>query len=514
MLTIEKSYSNILMLKYKKSKEEGEKMEKNIKEKGITLIALVITIIILLILAGVTINIAIKTGLMEKTEAAVDRYTQQELLETLKLELIDYKMANLSNNNDDDDESNIANKLKELGPTRENEDEEYETAIKDDIVLIDKDTLDPKPGGPSNTVPPTKIRFDKDKEELYIGESKIFKIILEPAETNVSYLQWSVSDDNIATIQNGVMEGKKVGTVTITVSSKEDPNIKATCEVTVKTYEITKLEFKEQDFIEAELGKTKEAELICEPSKANKTALIWTSSDETIATVENGIIKGLKKGIATIKVQSPTNANVKAEKDVLVEEVVKIYNLSDLKKVRDEVNAGDNYLYKRVVLMNDIDMNPGRTIVESNGIIQSAQNAECWEPIGRYGKFDSTCNVLTETGISKEQYNKEFSGNFDGQGYKIKNLYIGNSNHKDDRTHGAPYTGTYQGLFGVVKGEHKYTYIKNVVLDDVFISSNYYSFVGGLACVSTGCSFDSCGVTGNIYISRGDNVRWNSMHTG
>ncbi len=48
------------MKKYNKSMEEKKEM------KGITLIALVITIIILLILAGVVINFVLNEGILDK----------------------------------------------------------------------------------------------------------------------------------------------------------------------------------------------------------------------------------------------------------------------------------------------------------------------------------------------------------------------------------------------------------------------------------------------------------------
>lgn len=51
---------------------------KKTKEKGITLIALVVTIIILLILAGVTIGIATNgTGLFDKAKLATDKYNNE-----------------------------------------------------------------------------------------------------------------------------------------------------------------------------------------------------------------------------------------------------------------------------------------------------------------------------------------------------------------------------------------------------------------------------------------------------
>ena len=53
-------------------------MKKSLKEKGITLIALVVTIIILLIIAGVTIGVATNgTGLFEKAKLATDKYSNE-----------------------------------------------------------------------------------------------------------------------------------------------------------------------------------------------------------------------------------------------------------------------------------------------------------------------------------------------------------------------------------------------------------------------------------------------------
>ncbi len=69
---------------------------KNLKEKGITLVALVVTVIILLILAGVTINIALsENGLFHRAKNVADRYkvaqtNEQDLLTNLEKELGEY----------------------------------------------------------------------------------------------------------------------------------------------------------------------------------------------------------------------------------------------------------------------------------------------------------------------------------------------------------------------------------------------------------------------------------------
>lgn len=60
------------------------------KEKGITLIALVVTIIILLILAGVVLNLIIGNhGMINRTKTAKEEYTEAQAREKLELVLVD-----------------------------------------------------------------------------------------------------------------------------------------------------------------------------------------------------------------------------------------------------------------------------------------------------------------------------------------------------------------------------------------------------------------------------------------
>lgn len=73
-------------------------MKINKNERGITLIALVITIIILLILAGVVINIVLgDNGLLKKTSEAVNKYKQAETNETNTLGYLDREWDNILN---------------------------------------------------------------------------------------------------------------------------------------------------------------------------------------------------------------------------------------------------------------------------------------------------------------------------------------------------------------------------------------------------------------------------------
>ena len=101
-------------------RNEREKLQEKMKrqklrEKGITLIALVVTIIILLILAGVTLSLSIsQNGLFSRAQNAVDRYKkaqtdEEEMVKNMAAEI--EKMGSGNNSGNDEEESKIQVKL-------------------------------------------------------------------------------------------------------------------------------------------------------------------------------------------------------------------------------------------------------------------------------------------------------------------------------------------------------------------------------------------------------------------
>lgn len=75
-------------------------MKKNMKEtKGITLIALVITIIVLLILSGISLSLVLgENGILEKATGASIEYQIAKGREELSLDLIEYQTIKLTKN--------------------------------------------------------------------------------------------------------------------------------------------------------------------------------------------------------------------------------------------------------------------------------------------------------------------------------------------------------------------------------------------------------------------------------
>lgn len=68
------------------------------KKTGITLIALIITVIVLLILAGVTINMVMgENGIFTKSQMGISNYKKSSTEEKVKIEINNYKIAKFEN---------------------------------------------------------------------------------------------------------------------------------------------------------------------------------------------------------------------------------------------------------------------------------------------------------------------------------------------------------------------------------------------------------------------------------
>lgn len=107
---------------------------------------------------------------------------------------------------------------------------------------------------------------------------------------------WSSSDPSVATVdQTGTVTGVMPGTTVISVELPLS-GVSASCEVTVSGTAVTKVFLTSTSVA---VGEQKALSYSISPSNGDPS-LTWRSGDETIATVENGVVTGHKVGSTTI----------------------------------------------------------------------------------------------------------------------------------------------------------------------------------------------------------------------
>ena len=142
------------------------------------------------------------------------------------------------------------------------------------------------------------VELDKTALELTEGESQTLVATVKPDDATDKTVEWTTSDETIATVADGVVTAVKAGTATVTAKAGDKT---ATCAVTVKA-KVIAVESVELNKTEAELAEGESLTLVAtvKPDDATDKTVEWSSSDETVATVADGVVTAVKEGTATI----------------------------------------------------------------------------------------------------------------------------------------------------------------------------------------------------------------------
>ena len=171
----------------------------------------------------------------------------------------------------------------------------------------------------SKTISVTGVTLDKTEMELTEGESAQLKATVSPGDASDKSVKWTSSDEKVATVDNaGKVTAVAPGTVKITVKTT-DGNKETSCSITVSADKIPVEEVSlDKNEVEIIMGESAQLTATVTPEDATDKSVAWSSSDESIATVdETGKVTALKVGSATIKVKT-TDGGKEASCDVTV----------------------------------------------------------------------------------------------------------------------------------------------------------------------------------------------------
>ena len=157
---------------------------------------------------------------------------------------------------------------------------------------------------------------------------------LEPADATRKGITWSSSDTSVATVSGGTITGVNPGKATITARTR-DGGFTASCEVEVWSTPVTGVEISDDVTIGA--GGYKQLSASVQPSDASDERIVWTSSDPSIATVDqDGFVSGITAGAVLITAASAENGELTAECVVNVTPFEESATTEDVFKTDDE----------------------------------------------------------------------------------------------------------------------------------------------------------------------------------
>ena len=178
---------------------------RKMQEKGITLIALVVTIIVLLILAGISISMLTgQNGILNRASQAKKAQSTSQVEELAKLKLQELYTDNLGVPDDTTTKTAIADELRKQGYEVQNVTTSNATVTGILIKDADGKSIDGVSIAPGAT---TKIRVELDVEGA--GAIKTYvKINGKYYEINITGTNVSLSTEEYAEIPNGSQENK------------------------------------------------------------------------------------------------------------------------------------------------------------------------------------------------------------------------------------------------------------------------------------------------------------------
>lgn len=144
-------------------------------------------------------------------------------------------------------------------------------------------------------IPVTSITLSRESIELVEGESITLMATVSPSDATYTKVSWSSSKSSVASVdQKGSVTALSVGSATITASAGGKS---ASCKVTVtaKTIAVSSITLDKTD-LSLNVDEEYQLKVTIDPSNASEKNVSWSSLSSSIATVKDGLVKGVSVG--------------------------------------------------------------------------------------------------------------------------------------------------------------------------------------------------------------------------
>ena len=147
------------------------------------------------------------------------------------------------------------------------------------------------------------VYLDRDTLEGTIGDEIQLTAYIYPDDATNKNVTWSSNNKSVADVdENGKVTLKSYGEAEITVTT-EDKEMSYSCKVTVKSISVTSVDISLKNAT-VYIDNTLELTATVYPENATNKAVTWSSSKNSVATVDNGVVTGISEGTAVIIVKT------------------------------------------------------------------------------------------------------------------------------------------------------------------------------------------------------------------
>jgi len=151
----------------------------------------------------------------------------------------------------------------------------------------------------TDPIPVSGVSLSQTELSLVKGATATLTATVLPSDATNQKVTWHSTNTAVAIVENGIVTAVSAGNATITVTT-EDGNHTARCEVTV-TVSATGVTLSKTE-LSLVKGATATLTATVAPSDATNKKITWSSTNTSVATVENGTVTAVFAGNATITV--------------------------------------------------------------------------------------------------------------------------------------------------------------------------------------------------------------------
>ena len=158
--------------------------------------------------------------------------------------------------------------------------------------------------------PVREMVLDRDAVCVPLGGTFLLKLTTRPWDAK-KYVTWASSDEAVATVSEGTVTGRGLGTAVITVTSTQDASFSCSAQITVVT-PVESITVRDENLVLPPNAVWEQVAFVL-PEEATVKQLQWSTNNRKVATVDDqGVITAVGIGNCVITCTAMDDTGVKA----------------------------------------------------------------------------------------------------------------------------------------------------------------------------------------------------------
>lgn len=243
-----------------------------------------------------------------------------------------------------------------------------------------------------------RVTLSEESLELQVGESHSLSYAVYPEDATVETVKWSSSDPSVVTVTDGVVTAVAAGEAVVSLKVNE---VEARCTVSVPVPYIA-VESISLSAKEITLAPGAETTLTATvlPENATDPSVSWASSDESVVTVTDGVVKALQEGTAVITARA---GEKEAQCSITVEKDFVAVSTLTISPAAVQLLPGEEAALTATVLPEDAtdptvswSSTDESVATVTDGLVHAVAPGEA-TIVARAGEIEARCSVTVET---------------------------------------------------------------------------------------------------------------------